>query len=91
KYNGFKLITGDTVHPLYLIYNHGYKSIIIIRKNIWKSLFSKIAAIYEASKEHTNSIDVYSNSSKDLKVNFSDVRAFIPRLMFYLHLIVKTT
>jgi len=91
KYNGFKLITGDTVHPLYLIYNHGYKSIVIIRKNIWKSLFSKIAAIYEASKENTNSIDVYSNSSKDLKVNFSDVRAFVPRLMFYLHHIVKIT
>ena len=33
KYNGFKLITGDIVHPVYLVKDYGYRPIIIIRKN----------------------------------------------------------
>ena len=90
KYNGFKLITGDMVHPVYLVKDHGYRPIIIIRKNIWQALFSKIAAIY-AANNNGNSIDIYANSSKDLAHDFSNIRAFIPRLMFFLHQIVKIT
>jgi len=90
KYNGFKLITGDIVHPVYLVKDYGYRPIIIIRKNIWKALFSKLAAIYSANNNN-NSIDVYANSSKDLAPNFSNIRNFIPRLMFYLHHNVKIT
>ena len=80
KYNGFKLITGDTVHPVYLVKDYGYDPIIIIRKNIWKALFSKLAAIYSANNNN-NSIDVYANSSKDLEPNFNNIRHFIPRLL----------
>jgi len=90
KYNGFKLITGDTVHPIHLVNDHGYDPIIIIRKNIWKSLFSKIAATY-AANNNENSIDIYANSSKNLAHDFSIIRPFIPRLMFFLHQIVKIT
>ena len=91
KYNGFKLITGDTVvHPVYLVKNYGYDPIIIIRKNIWQALFSKIAATYAANNDE-NSIDIYANSSKNLAHDFSNIRPFIPRLMFFLHQIVKIT
>ena len=90
KYNGFKLITGDTVHPVYLVKDYRYDPIIIIRKNIWKALFSKLAAIYSANNNN-NSIDVYANSSKDLEPNFNNIRHFIPRLMYYLHSYVKLT
>ena len=91
KYNGFKLVPGDTVHPIHLVKDHGYDPIIIIRKNIWKSIFSKIAAMYESHKEHTTSIDIYANSSKDLEPNFSNITNFAPRLMYYLHIYVKST
>ena len=89
KYNGFKLINGDIVHPVYLVKDHGYDPIIIIRKNIWQTLFSKIGAAYVSNDEKT--IDAYTQSSKDTKADFSNFRHFLPRLMYYLHLHVKIT
>ena len=65
KYNGFKLIPGDVVYAGDLIRDYNYDPLIVIRKNIWKSLFSKIGAVYISNDEKT--IDAYTKSSKNTK------------------------
>ncbi len=87
KYNGFKLIPGDVVYAGDLIRDYNYDPLIVIRKNIWKSLFSKIGAVYISNDEKT--IDAYTKSSKNTKADFSNFRHFLPRFIFFLKQYIK--
>ena len=60
KYFGFKSFTGDTVDIKKLNQDLGYKPFVIIRKDIWKSVFSHYVAKTTMMRQN---IDIFYTSS----------------------------
>ena len=88
EYNGFKVILGDQVNIHSLSQDFNYRPLIVIRKDIWKVIFSKIAASY-ATHEETGPIGVYLQSSRTAKADFTKFLPTIPRLEFFLGNMIK--
>ena len=86
-YNGFKIIPGDVVYAGDLTRDHNYDPLVVIRKDIWKSIFSKIGATYVSNT--TKTIDAYVESSRSNNADFSNFRHFTPRFIFFLSLYIK--
>jgi hypothetical protein len=97
KFNGFKVIPGDQVNIRSLVNDYGYRPLIVIRKDIWKVIFSKIAASYTIHDENTlkeestgAQIGAYLESSRKAKADFSKFLPFVPRLEFFLGNFIKS-
>lgn len=87
-YNGFKIILGDQVNIRSLAQDFNYRPLIVIRKDIWKVIFSKIAASY-ATHEETGAIGTYLQSSRTANADFTKFRPTVPRLEFFLGTFIK--
>jgi len=88
KYNGIKIIFGDCVLIHELVQNYNYRPLVTIRKDIWKTIFSKIAAGYSLAVKQNSGKDSHNNpylqSSRNINANFCNFNAFVPRLEFFL-------
>jgi len=95
KYNGIKTISGDHIQIHDLVHTHNYRPLVTIRKDIWKTIFSKIAAAYalqekQISGDATGDVP-YLQSSRNINANFDNFNQFVPRLEFFLASFIKTT
>ncbi len=88
NYNGFKVILGDQVNIRSLVNDFQYRPLIVIRKDIWKVIFSKIAASY-ATHEDTGAIGTYLKSSRTSKADFTKFLPTVQRLEFFLGTFIK--
>jgi hypothetical protein len=90
-YNGFKVIFGDQVSIHRLVNEFNYRPLVVIRKNIWKMIFSKIAAMWAVAEEDDsdNKVKTYTKSSRLANANFSYFPLFVPRFEFFLNQFIK--
>ena len=76
KYFGFKCFIGDTVDIKKLNQELGYKPFVIIRKDIWKAVFSHYVAKTASFREKINIFDRSStlHPNKDIINNTNELR-----------------